>query len=268
MIALPPGSDPAMQGWAGSAGTQADRIRHFVRDCHVVPARRSGLAEITVRAGDVHRDMGLANAMPAVCSAIGSNRFAQLADVTLIERTGPANGANVYFRFSLDPCLAIAPDTPQLRATAIARAADTPSVDLIGALVLISCVKSKLPYAAPARSLYTSTWFTGVRDFTEASGARWLLLSSRYGLVTPDTVIAPYDYTLNSLGVDERKGWAEDVLKRLLPEAADFRRIVMFAGFRYREFLIQPLESHGTRVEVPLRHLRRGEQLAWLTRHR
>jgi 5-methylcytosine-specific restriction enzyme B len=45
--------------------------------------------------------MGLAAAIPAVCSAIGSNKFAELARTTLVKRDGPTNGANVYFQFSL-----------------------------------------------------------------------------------------------------------------------------------------------------------------------
>jgi Family of unknown function (DUF6884) len=144
---------------------------------------------------------------------------------------------------------------------------DTAVPDLDGALVLISCVKSKLSHAAPARSLYVSTWFRGVRDFVETRGARWLLLSSYYGLVRPEAEIAPYDYSLNDLGVDERRAWANKVLEKLLPETAGCRRIVIFAGRRYREFLIQPLAEGGFSIETPLAHLNRGEQLAWLAQH-
>ena len=132
-------------------------------------------------------------------------------------------------------------------------------------MVLISCVKSKLSHSAPARALYTSGWFRKVRDIVEASGARWFVLSSRYGLVAPDAEIAPYDYTLNTVGVDERKGWATNVLDKLLPELASEMRVVMFAGRRYREFLVEPLRQRGIEVEVPMAKLTRGEQLAWLS---
>jgi hypothetical protein len=107
--------------------------------------------------------------------------------------------------------------------------------DLGDALVLVSCVKSKLAHAAPARALYEpSAWFRKVRGIIEASGSRWFVLSSRYGLVRPDDEIAPYDYTLNTLGVAERQGWATDVLRKLLPEVetTGVNRVVMFAGDR------------------------------------
>ena len=140
-------------------------------------------------------------------------------------------------------------------------------LNLGDALVLISCVKSKLSFAAPARELYISAWFRKARDIVEASGARWFVLSSRYGLVAPDAKIAPYDYTLNKLGVTVRRAWAVDVLDQLLPELASRERVVMFAGMRYREFLIEPLSRKGIYVEVPMANLRRGEQLAWLSKH-
>ncbi len=137
--------------------TQADRIRRFVFDRYIAPARTVGRAEIVIRAGDVHRAMGLANAMPAVCSAIGGNKFEELAGVTAVKRSSPANGANVYFYFSLAP-------RSRATQTAVPWREPTPmpsrmenDLDLANAIVLVSCVKSKLPHPAPARSLYTST---------------------------------------------------------------------------------------------------------------
>ncbi|MBL1431142.1 MAG: hypothetical protein COA60_010035 [Robiginitomaculum sp.] len=80
---------------------QADRIRQFVLEQYILPARTSNITEVMVRAGDVHAQMKLSHRMPAVCSAVGGKKFLNLAGVKLIRRTGPANGANVYFRFAL-----------------------------------------------------------------------------------------------------------------------------------------------------------------------
>jgi hypothetical protein len=189
--------------------------------------------------------------------------------VTPGARTGPANGANVYFQFNLGARPLSERLTVRRREPFLRPAQSQPSskFDLGGALVLVSCVKSKLSHAAPARALYTSTWFRKVRDIVEASGARWFILSSRYGLVAPDVEIAPYDYTLKTLGVTDRRAWATDVLDKLLPEMAGVKRAVMFAGHRYREFLIEPLERRGIKVDVPMETLTRGEQLAWLSEH-
>lgn len=243
--------------------TQADRIRQFALDHFVVPARAKGLPEITIRAGDIHQAMGLANSMPAVCSAIGSKKFEELARTALVKTIGPANGANVYFHFSLIAALGDDHHPPLQQPASAPKSAIT--IDFANAIVLVSCVKSKLAHRAHARSLYTSAWFRKVRSLVEGRGARWFILSSRYGLVAPDAEIAPYDYTLNTVGIAERRAWARDVLDKLLPQIADERRIVMFAGHRYREFLIEPLRCRGISVEVPMAHLARGEQLAWLS---
>lgn len=53
------------------------------------------------RAGDVHERMGLLGRMPAVCGAIGTQKFQEKYDVRLVERKGPTQGANVYFTFEV-----------------------------------------------------------------------------------------------------------------------------------------------------------------------
>jgi hypothetical protein len=114
---------------------------------------------------------------------------------------------------SLSGIRKLAAESPELtRPLSPARTGDKLNLDLSDAVVLLSCVKSKLPYPAPARSLYTSTWFRKTRDIVEGSGAKWFVLSSLYGLVAPDAEIALYDYTLNAVGIRERRQWAKNVL--------------------------------------------------------
>ncbi|MFC4594099.1 AAA family ATPase [Sphingobium tyrosinilyticum] len=79
--------------------SQADRIRAFVLRQIVEPARRAGEHRFAVRAGDVHKQMGLQDAMPAVCSAIGSRKFQALAAVRLVRREGPENSSTTAFTF-------------------------------------------------------------------------------------------------------------------------------------------------------------------------
>jgi hypothetical protein len=142
---------------------------------------------------------------------------------------------------------------------------DKASLDLKDALVLVSCVSQKLAEPAPARLLYRSQWFIKVRTLVETRKADWLILSALYGVVAPDTVIAPYEKTLNSAGVAERRAWAENVRRQLAPSLLGRRRVVIFAGQRYREFLEPALLSDGYEVDVPMANLGIGEQLAWLT---
>ena len=82
--------------------------------------------------------------------------------------------------------------------------------------------------------------------------------------VHPDTVIAPYDETLNNMRVAARRNWAERVelqMDEMLPDADE---VVGFAGRRYREFIEEHLRLGFRSVQVPMEGLRIGKQLRWL----
>ena len=82
----------------------------------------------------------------------------------------------------------------------------------------------------------------------------------------PEQEIAPYEKTLNTMGVVERRDWARQVWRALKPHLAGVQSVVFLAGKNYREFLAPKLSDRGIDVHVPMEGLRIGEQLAWLTR--
>ena len=67
------------------------------------------------------------------------------------------------------------------------------------------------------------------------------------------------------MGIIERKEWASRVLDKLLPQLSNEKRVLIFAGRRYREVLVEPLRQDGIEVQVPLANLARGKQLSWLS---
>jgi len=79
----------------------ADEIRDFAYNRYVQPARQRGERQLTIRAGDVHKEMRLIDRMPAVCGALGTEKFQRMCNVRLVNRQGPTQGANVYFTFEL-----------------------------------------------------------------------------------------------------------------------------------------------------------------------
>lgn len=247
--------------------SQADWIRQIALESYILPARAAGQEQVVIRAGDLHSAMKLKNAMPAVCSALHSEKFESFAGVTKLDVSGPANGANVYFRFAVTPSLA-APARGALQREAPqhhTEKAELTTLDLSGAVVLVSCVKSKLPKAAPARLLYCSDWFTKVRNVVEPQGVPWFVLSALHGLVPADKEIAPYELTLNTMGVADRRAWADSIYRTLVPELQGHKRVVFLAGLRYREFLVAHLERDGWEIEVPMEGLTIGQQLSWLS---
>lgn len=130
----------------------------------------------------------------------------------------------------------------------------------------MSCVAKKRTYAAPARDLYTSALFQKARAYAERTADAWFVLSAKYGLVNAESVIEPYDVTLNEMGVGERRVWVARVQQQLEQVTRTGDTIVMLAGARYREGLTAALQRRGVRVEVPIQGLKIGEQLQWLSR--
>lgn len=246
---------------------QSDKIRQFVVEQYIKPAREQQLSETTVRAGDVHKRMGLKSSMPSVCSAIGGKRFLELASVELRHRSGPKIGSNVYFTYQLSltsrPSKSPAKSVPRAKpAATVAIKAKIPNFE--NAVVLISCVKTKSSRRSPARDLYTSNWFRLARELVETNDATWFVLSAKHGLVRPEARIAPYELTLNQMSIDERRRWARKVSDELIAETKGCKRVIFLAGRRYREFLIEPLSEAGIDVDVPMNQLTQGRQLSWL----
>jgi hypothetical protein len=87
----------------------------------------------------------------------------------------------------------------------------------------------------------------------------WFILSAKYGLLNKDTVIEPYDITLNNMNSIQRRAWSKDVYEQLIklnPNHLDF-----YAGKKYREYLIRSLREVGIHCNVPLEGKGIGEQL-------
>lgn len=135
------------------------------------------------------------------------------------------------------------------------------------ALYLVSCVSKKLEVAAEAKDLYVSALFLKARAYVENRDERWFILSAKYGLVHPEQVIEPYNLTLNSMGVADRRLWSERVMAQIQPHLNDVSSVVFLAGQKYRELLELEVASLGVAVQVPMKGLSIGRQLNWLDRH-
>jgi hypothetical protein len=131
---------------------------------------------------------------------------------------------------------------------------------------LVGCVKTKLDRPAPAADLYISPLFVGRREIVERSCDRWFILSALHGLVAPEEPVAPYDQTLSGASRREQRRWSAQVVVALREELGQLDAITfeIHAGSAYTDHgLIDGLEAFGAEVELPVRGLALGEQLAW-----
>ena len=138
-------------------------------------------------------------------------------------------------------------------------------------IYLVSCVAEKRESESPAQDLYCSALFEKEKVYVLRSiqhGDEWFILSAKYGLLKPEAVIGPYNETLNNKGKAERQRWAQKVLDELRNVVRPGDLSVFLAGLKYREFLESGLLELGCRVSVPMRGMRIGEQLKWLSNTR
>ncbi len=133
---------------------------------------------------------------------------------------------------------------------------------------LVSCVSKKKTGRLPARDMYDSAWFKKARAYVERRQGRWFILSAEHGLLDPGTLIRPYDQTLNLMRISERREWARSVLSDLRGVLEPDDHVVVLAGAKYTEFLLERLRATCEHVDIPMRGMRIGEQLQWLSRQR
>jgi hypothetical protein len=128
-------------------------------------------------------------------------------------------------------------------------------------VALVSCVKRKRESAAPARDLYLSQLFRGLRHYAEKHADTWYILSAEHGVLHPMQVVQPYERTLNKMPKRERLAWAERVQQQLLEVIPVGAEVILLAGMRYREEIEPFLRNRGFSVSVPLEGLPIGKQL-------
>ncbi len=131
-------------------------------------------------------------------------------------------------------------------------------------IYLVACVAVKQNTPTAARDLYISPWFKKARAYVERYSERWYILSAKYGLLEPTTVISPYNITLNNMGIKERQRWAHEVYQKLRKASHPNRdKFIFLAGQKYREPLATWLIDDHYQIEVPMQGLTIGKQLQW-----
>ena len=129
-------------------------------------------------------------------------------------------------------------------------------------VALISCSKAKRSIPCEARLLYdASNLFRKSLAYAQTITNKIYVISSKYGLVPLDKVIAPYDDTLNDKSSDELAAWGQLVTEQIRNQYdISNTEFVILAGKNY----YSPLQSHLPNISLPLRGLPMGARLAKL----
>lgn len=129
-------------------------------------------------------------------------------------------------------------------------------------IFLISCVSKKQNKISKAKELYISPLFKFAYKYAKSQNPdKIFILSAKYGLLNPETIIEPYNQTLNKMSQEEIKIWAEKVLTELKKVSNTNEDLFTFlAGKNYRKYLEKEIKNY----EVPMKNLGIGKQLKFL----
>ena len=106
-------------------------------------------------------------------------------------------------------------------------------------LVITECTKEKLAYddslRAPAKKMYQGRLFKTVRNYCEAIGFDYVIISAKYGLLFPEDPIKGYEKVLQTK--EDIKKIQPLVEEKLKPILENYEKIVVIAGEEYRKVL-------------------------------
>lgn len=135
-------------------------------------------------------------------------------------------------------------------------------------IILIGCGKTKRTVSCSAADMYEGSLFRARLAHARRSGCPWWIISAKHGLLSPSTVIEPYDVSIESLAAIDRIAWPVGVVQQLLSQLSDDfepRRCVVeiHAGASYADGLSSVLAAVSINVAMPLKGLGIGEQMQW-----
>ncbi|WP_085523057.1 DUF6884 domain-containing protein [Tuberibacillus sp. Marseille-P3662] len=139
-------------------------------------------------------------------------------------------------------------------------------------------MKSKIGLLATSRKkqskpdrvidFYSSPLFKKSAEYALLNYDRFYFYNAKDGLLLPDQMMSPYDVSIKTFRVEEKRLWAEKVVHQLhqyeIPGTID---LYLHGGQVYRRYLQPQLHRYGYTFEVPLEGLGIGQQLKWYDEH-
>lgn len=143
-------------------------------------------------------------------------------------------------------------------------------------VLLIGCGKSKRDVlACPAEELYCGALFLKRLAFARSARCPFLILSARYGLIEPGSIVMSYDKSLKDLSPLNQVAWSVGVVTQFCEYLdndsltfSDLRKVhcEIHAGADYAERLMDLLIGSGFSASWPVKGMSQGEQMAFYTR--
>jgi hypothetical protein len=130
-------------------------------------------------------------------------------------------------------------------------------------VAIIPCTNQKSDVAGPAREVWAGAHFQLVLAHAEIHFDWTYVMSYKYGLITPDQLIEPYDLNIKNAAMREKLEWWLKLRTHIAEAAATKPRIVgVFTGNFERDRFIREWVRNGVRnVLVPWQGLGIGQRI-------
>lgn len=79
--------------------SQADEIRKYVYERYIRPAKQKGDKSVTIRAGDIGKEMNISGNMPNICQALGGKKLAEMCGVKIEISDDPNPSTTTNFTY-------------------------------------------------------------------------------------------------------------------------------------------------------------------------
>lgn len=136
-------------------------------------------------------------------------------------------------------------------------------------IAFVGCSKNKRNEPCMASEMYDkSALFVLCKQYIiQNKYDMWFILSAKYGLLNPETIIEPYDKSLYEMSRLELKKWENNVIEQvrnIIITVDDNIVVDFYCGIIYRKELVKYLHQFGVVVNEPLKGKGIGQQLKYL----
>lgn len=128
---------------------------------------------------------------------------------------------------------------------------------------MVSCSKLKRNEACKASQMYDrSHLFRFASEYCRSHYDQWYILSAKYGLLSPNEIIQPYDKCLYSMSVEDQERWGRMVADQIRQEVMPEDELYFHTGSLYSARIAKFLKNEYHLYE-PMQGLPIGKQMHW-----
>lgn len=132
-------------------------------------------------------------------------------------------------------------------------------------ILLVSCGKRKSSVPCQAKEMYNSFRFQQIKTIAESLKVRWYIMSAKYGLLSPESIIEPYDMCLINCSDEYQQQWAQCIVREFAGVSKN-TTFAVIANDDYSRNIVPLLVAEGFSVIAPFMHKNEEEVANYMQR--